>query len=77
MMKVQKVTLRRVVTLAVYHDPESDHIKLDVDTPTPLSSAARKRDLARLLRRALEKLEDRIAWDHVDEVLTRTTPPGN
>jgi hypothetical protein len=61
----------RVCTLTLYHDPESDHIALDLDTPAPCASAAQRAALARLLRRALDRLEDKIAWDHVGELVAK------
>lgn len=61
----------RALTLTLYHDPESDHIALSLDTPAPCASTAEKAALARLLRRALDKLEDNIAWGHVSEIVAR------
>lgn len=61
-------TARRVVTLTLYYDDETDHIALNVDTPEPLDGIAKRRPVVALLRRALAQLEDRVAWDHVAEI---------
>lgn len=73
---IEAKVARRAFTLTLYHEPESDHIRIEIDPATPIVTLEDKRQVVRHLRAALAKLEDRIAWEHVSEI-TRTPMQGD
>lgn len=68
-LQPKRILVHRVCVLDVMHDPETDHIKLNIDTPTPITTHAQRRELVRILRKAVDKLEDHTAWSHITEVV--------